>query len=167
MTAVRAAAIGALVASLTLAAALGAYAVGRGERTTNAHARAVRLAVERVAGERARTRGFITGRAQGRTRGVSAGRADGHAAGVLAGKRKARRELAQSQPQPQALVRVVHTCPSGEYTTASGACAPNPPGYGTPPANSPEGRAIIQSDPTCQEPPPPPGYNGPIQCNNP
>ena len=32
---------------------------------------------------------------------------------------------------------------------------------------SPEGKKLIQTDPSCRNPPPPPGYKGPVQCNNP
>jgi hypothetical protein len=34
----------------------------------------------------------------------------------------------------------------------------------TPSVNSPEGQRIIKEDPECQAHPPPPGYEGPVQC---
>jgi hypothetical protein len=37
-------------------------------------------------------------------------------------------------------------------------------GSATPSVNSPEGQRILKEDPECQRHPPPPGYQGPVQC---
>jgi hypothetical protein len=70
-----------------------------------------------------------------------------------------------------------HPCPPGSAPNADGGvvCVPNsvveearkhetPSTNGTPSVNSPEGQRIIKENPECQAHPPPPGYEGPVQC---
>jgi hypothetical protein len=62
-------------------------------------------------------------------------------------------------------------CPAGTTASSSG-CTPvqaqpryTPPAQTpTPRANTPQGRSQAQQSPDCQNNPPPPGYNGPLQC---
>ena len=176
MTPGRAVSRSVLAAALILAAALVAYAFGQSNSTTGGQASAKRETAERVAFTSSRTRAFVRVRAAAYGRGIAVGRAAGKARGardasrrahvVMARRKRAAVALARRQ-QAVAAARATQGCPSGQYTTPTGSCAPNPPGYGTPPANSPQGLQMIQQDPTCQNPPPPPGYSGPVQCNNP
>ena len=57
-------------------------------------------------------------------------------------------------------------CPAGQFTNSAGYCQSIPSRYGgSPPAHSPEGERKRRQTSDCKDlPPPPPGYNGPVQC---
>lgn len=68
--------------------------------------------------------------------------------------------------QPPTSTTPAGGCPTGQYTAPDGTCQPVPKGNGgAPPVNSPEGQQRLHQSPDCKGvPPPPPGYNGPVQC---
>jgi hypothetical protein len=57
-------------------------------------------------------------------------------------------------------------CPAGQFTNPAGYCQSIPSRYGgSPPAHSPEGERKRRETSDCEDlPPPPPGYDGPVQC---
>ncbi len=164
-------AVGAVTAALVVAMALVGFAVGRTHRITGNEAVAARARVEHRtfsissshAYKQARDTGYAHGVTTGAAYAVSAAKTD-----ALRDASRLRHSTVASSPTSRpSSASAPHLCPGGQYTTPAGTCSPNPPNFGTPPANSPEGRAMINADPTCQNPPPPPGYSGPVQCNNP
>ncbi|MBV9213286.1 MAG: hypothetical protein JOZ25_06530 [Actinobacteria bacterium] len=159
MTTSRATALGALIVAAVVAAAFAGYEIGHSSRHTAADARSARAAAERSAFASARADAYRHARSSAYGRGFADGTKQGGKDG--AGGTQA------PPPAKHAARSAAGQCPNGQYTTSSGSCAPDPPGYGGPPANSPEGKKIIQSDPGCQNPPPPPNYSGPVECNNP
>ena len=155
MTLARAAALGALVVAAVVVAAFAGYEIGHSSRDTASDARKARLAAERTAFADARAAGYRRTRSSGYSRGFTEGSKQGAKDGASGSS---------------TITRISGTpgnCGAGHYTNTAGRCVPYPSGYGAPPANSPEGKKIIQTDPSCHNPPPPPNYKGPVQCNKP
>lgn len=147
-----------VLVALATAAGVG-YALGHrgGEDLSRARAHAARLGA-REGAARGRRVGYAQGFARAKDAAYSMARRRAYAATYH------RPRPVAPTPAPTTAVRA---CPPGQYTTSSGSCAPDPRGYGTPPANSPEGKAMVNATPGCSEYPPPPDYSGPVQCAGP
>ena len=140
-----------LVGALCIVVLLVARQVGASGRESEEDAAEIEAAARKNAAAEARKEGLASGRKRGYAAGLEAGRRRGVEAGTRKGTKNGRAVYEQTAPTTPPVVTTPGT------TT--------PPSSDTPSANSPEGRRLLEESPDCQnQPPPPPDYDGPVQC---
>lgn len=157
--------IAGLVIGLLCAFGATGFAVGRFTRAGSRDA-------SRAAGEPGSDgqAAFVAGRRRGLAAGMAAGEREGTVAGLRAGRAKgatvARATSAGPPGTPPTTApppsrRSPSPTPPTPPQTSPSATSPRP----SPPVDSPQGRRLLQTNPDCQNaPPPPPSYHGPVQC---
>jgi type II secretory pathway pseudopilin PulG len=110
--------------------------------------------------DRAAARQAAAQRAHARAAKQQARRERARARRRRAKRRKANQE-AGGTPAPTS--QPTTTCPQGQLPNGpNGSCQST---GGAPSVDSPQGKQELKQSPDCQgEPPPPPGYHGPVQC---
>jgi hypothetical protein len=165
---------------------IGGFALGRSERTSKAAARADEQAARAQAFTAADTAAYRASWSRGYADGLRRGDHHGREAGTVAGRRNgtvvASQRAAAGASAATGCAQIPggpceapgpgvtgHSCPPGSVPNADGGvvCVPQSlieEKNTTPSVNSPEGQRALEG-PECQgEPPPPPGYEGPVQC---
>ena len=136
--------------------ALAGYAVGHSGDASDAELARERAEAMRTAQRSAERRAYAAGRRRGIRDGVRRGRVTGARRGRREGKRRTQQSVAPGQ------TTTTTTPQTGEQPDYSS--APQN-GTGTPSVDSPEGQRLLEESPDCQNlPPPPPNYDGPVQC---
>ena len=139
-----------------------AFFVGRGQRSTMMEAQ--RAAFR--AGQKSFAAGSAIGLQQGRRAGTLAGQAQAVKVAERAARRNAAKAGTASGSRDAASVRLASEASKRAAREQQVASAPAGPSESnvTPSVNSPEGQRLLQETPECRAHPPPPGYEGPVQC---
>jgi hypothetical protein len=147
---------GAVLVGVALALGLFGYFVGHSGAPTDAEVAKARAKATASAERTSEKRAYSAARRRGAQAGVEEGRRAGTSKGRSDGKKKTQ-EVNQQTPAGSTGSQ---TGGQTDYSTA-----PQNGVTDTPSANSPEGRKLLEESPDCQNvPPPPPGYDGPVQC---
>lgn len=139
-----------LVGALCIVVLLVAKQVGASGLESEKDAAEIEAAARKKAAAQARKDGLASGRKRGYAAGLEAGRRKGVAAGTRKGTKNGRDAYEATAP------------PAPVVTTPG---TTTPPSSQTPSADSPEGKRLLEESPDCENvPPPPPDYDGPVQC---
>ena len=137
---------------VAIALALLGYFVGTSGAPTDSEVDSAKAKSATSAKKRADKRAYATAR----RRGVQAGTREGREAGRKKGRADGKKRTEQAT-QPD-----YSSAPQNgqqDYSTA-----PQNGGTGTPSVDTPQGQQLLQSEECEDVPPPPPGYDGPVQC---
>ena len=145
-----------VLVGVAVALALFGYFVGHSGAPTDKEVASARAEATTSAKSTAEKRAYSAGR----RRGVRDGTRDGREAGEKKGRSDGKKKTEEAAGQQQDYSTAPQTGTQQDYSTAP----QNGGGTGTPSVDSPEGRQLLQSDQCKEAPPPPPGYDGPVQC---
>jgi len=160
------------------------------QRTERAASSEASISSEREAYRASWKRAYAAGVHQGEIEGRHAGAVAGHRRGSIVAARRAAAERTAHEhaSHAESCVQIPggpcevpgpgaggKACPSGSTPNADGGvvCVPESlvreaaereASEKSPSVNSPEGQRVIEEEPECQAHPPPPGYEGPVQC---
>jgi hypothetical protein len=144
---------GAVLVGVTLTLGLLGFFIGHAGAPTDQEVADARAKATRSAEKSSEKRAYAASRQRGVRDGTREGREKGTRKGTSDGKKKTEEATQQQTPDTG-----TQTGTQPDYSTAPQNVPP------TPKADTPEGKQLLQSDQCKDAPPPPPGYDGPVQC---